>query len=111
MPSPFLPIVILHLHLFRLSRWGSSVRARSGSPFAAIAQLVERILGKDEVSSSNLDSSSIERKPLESLRFRWFFCLHRQLQIENSPPPHIAEDDGPPDHMDSALVIYRNFQK
>ena len=27
---------------------------------AAIAQLVERILGKDEVSSSNLDSSSIE---------------------------------------------------
>ena len=25
---------------------------------AAIAQLVERILGKDEVSSSNLDSSS-----------------------------------------------------
>ena len=28
---------------------------------AAIAQLVERILGKDEVSSSNLDSSSIKK--------------------------------------------------
>ena len=28
---------------------------------AAMAQLVERVLGKDEVSSSNLDSSS--RKP------------------------------------------------
>ena len=55
--------------------------------------------------------------------------MHRQLQIEknmsyppstfrvgetaieSSPPPHIAEDDGPPYHMDSALVIYRNFQK
>ena len=43
---------------------------------AAIAQQAERILGTDEVSSSNLDSSSIERKPLESLRFRWFFvCI------------------------------------
>ena len=29
-----------------------------GIKFAAIAQSVERILGKDEVSSSNLDSSS-----------------------------------------------------
>ena len=46
------------------------------SDHGPVAQLVERILGKDEVSSSNLDSSSIERKPLESLRFRWFFvCI------------------------------------
>ena len=34
---------------------------------AAIAQLVERILGKDEVSSSNLDSSSIEALKSEDL--------------------------------------------
>ena|GEM_PF-2977569 len=27
-----------------------------------MAQLVERVLGKDEVSSSNLDSSSIEKR-------------------------------------------------
>ncbi len=37
---------------------------------AAIAQPVERILGKDEVSSSNLDSSS---KPLKTLCFQGFF--------------------------------------
>ena len=41
-----------------------SLRGRQNAPnfrgikFAAIAQQVERILGKDEVSSSNLDSSS-----------------------------------------------------
>ena len=40
---------------------------------AAIAQQVERILGKDEVSSSNLDSSS---KSLDSLReSRLFLCF------------------------------------
>ena len=31
---------------------------------AAIAQPVERILGKDEVASSNLASSSIKQKPI-----------------------------------------------
>ena len=36
-----------------------------GSPYAAIAQSVERILGKDEVPSSNLGSSS--KIPLELL--------------------------------------------
>ena len=39
---------------------------------AAIAQQVERILGKDEVSSSNLDSSS---KALKLLEFRGFFLF------------------------------------
>ena len=43
---------------------------------AAIAQLVERILGKDEVSSSNLDSSSIA-KPLGSFEIQvvFFFAV------------------------------------
>ena len=39
---------------------------------AAIAQSVERILGKDEVASSNLASSS--KKALEPQRF-WGFCF------------------------------------
>ena len=39
---------------------------------AAIAQPVERILGKDEVASSNLASSS--KKALEPQRF-WGFCF------------------------------------
>ena len=39
---------------------------------AAIAQPVERILGKDEVASSNLASSS---KPLELLEFQGFFLF------------------------------------
>ncbi len=39
---------------------------------AAIAQPVERILGKDEVASSNLASSS---KPLKTLCFQGFFLF------------------------------------
>ena len=39
---------------------------------AAIAQPVERILGKDEVASSNLASSS---KPLKHLEFQGFFLF------------------------------------
>ena len=39
---------------------------------AAIAQQVERILGKDEVASSNLASSS---KPLKLLEFQGFFLF------------------------------------
>ena len=39
---------------------------------AAIAQSVERILGKDEVASSNLASSS---KPLKLLEFQGFFLF------------------------------------
>ena len=39
---------------------------------AAIAQSVERILGKDEVASSNLASSS---KTLKLLEFRGFFLF------------------------------------
>ena len=44
---------------------------------AAIAQQVERILGKDEVSSSNLDSSST--KALKTLRFQGFFLFLKNL--------------------------------
>ena len=40
--------------------------------YAAIAQSVERILGKDEVASSNLASSS---KPLKLLAFQGFFLF------------------------------------
>ena len=39
---------------------------------AAIAQPVERILGKDEVASSNLASSS---KTLKSIGFQGFFLF------------------------------------
>ena len=39
--------------------------------YAAIAQQVERILGKDEVASSNLASSS-KKKPRTSKGFRLF---------------------------------------
>ena len=38
---------------------------------ASIAQAAERILGKDEVSSSNLDRSSKGSKPLMCLAFRY----------------------------------------
>ena len=41
---------------------------------AAIAQLVERILGKDEVSSSNLDSSSSSNASKRE-RFGAFFVI------------------------------------
>ena len=41
---------------------------------AAIAQPVERILGKDEVASSNLASSS---KPLNLLEVQGFFLFSR----------------------------------
>ena len=40
---------------------------------AAIAQSVERILGKDEVASSNLASSS---KTLKSIGFQGFFLFY-----------------------------------
>ena len=47
----------------------------SRKQFAAIAQPVERILGKDEVASSNLASSS---KTLKLLEFRGFFLFTGQ---------------------------------
>ena len=51
---------------------GGASFSASPIPFAAVAQSVERILGKDEVSSSNLDSSS-KGKHLEVLGFRGAF--------------------------------------
>ena len=45
---------------------------------AAVAQSVERILGKDEVTSSNLVSSS--KKSSETFRFQNFsFCFNSDL--------------------------------
>ena len=53
----------------------ASSNLASSSIFAAIAQPVERILGKDEVASSNLASSSIKNpKPFGF----GFFILHGQ---------------------------------
>ena len=46
--------------------------AKLSGTHAAIAQPVERILGKDEVASSNLASSSI-KKPRAPTGFRLFF--------------------------------------
>ena len=46
--------------------------AKLSGTYAAIAQPVERILGKDEVASSNLASSS---KPLKLLEFQGFFFV------------------------------------
>ena len=57
-----------HFKKLRLSRLHSSERNR----YAAIAQQVERILGKDEVGSSNLPSSS---KSLESSDSRLFLFV------------------------------------
>ena len=59
---------------------GRRFKSDPGRQFAAIAQSVERILGKDEVSSSNLLSSS--RKVLKSRGFRAFFVFLGELYIE-----------------------------
>ena len=51
--------------------------------YAAIAQQVERILGKDEVASSNLASSS---KPSEIFGFQRFSFViedNRQPKVQN----------------------------
>jgi hypothetical protein len=45
--------------------------------YAAMAQSVERVLGKDEVTSSNLVSSS--KKSPEIARFQGFFFCFRHL--------------------------------
>ena len=50
--------------------------AKLSARHAAIAQQVERILGKDEVASSNLASSS---KTLKLLEFRGFFLFSGKL--------------------------------
>ena len=52
---------------------------------AAIAQQVERILGKDEVSSSNLDSSSKKHIHWQS---QWMCFLHSfRLKLGTSSAP------------------------
>ena len=54
---------------------------RQANEFAAIAQSVERILGKDEVASSNLASSSKE-KPI---RFGWaFLWIYKVIELATS---------------------------
>ena len=54
--------------------------AKLSSKLAAIAQPVERILGKDEVASSNLASSS-KKKPRTPTGFRLSSFLHCMLPI------------------------------
>ncbi len=44
-----------------------------------MAQLVERVLGKDEVSSSNLDSSSKSRVTLDTA-----FCFISKIYLQTS---------------------------
>ena len=51
--------------------------AKLSGEHAAIAQPVERILGKDEVASSNLASSS---KPLKLFEFQGFFYFYAKSQ-------------------------------
>ena len=51
------------------------IMARLSSTFAAIAQPVERILGKDEVASSNLASSSKTLKLLEFQGFSFYIVV------------------------------------
>ena len=51
-----------------------AIVGRSRARHAAIAQLVERILGKDEVPSSNLGSSSKE-KPCNRFGYRVFLFV------------------------------------
>ena len=75
--------------IFRYNKARSGGKRRTNlSDHGPVAQLVERILGKDEVSSSNLDSSSIE-KPLEVLELQVVFCLpfSRFLRPESLPFP------------------------
>ena len=47
---------------------------RHNKILAAIAQQVERILGKDEVSSSNLDSSSTKKPETTTVSGFLVFC-------------------------------------
>ena len=55
--------------------------------YAAIAQSVERILGKDEVASSNLASSSIKQMSAqESGLFVLFRCNTRFERLNRNSP-------------------------
>ena len=63
--------------------------AKLSSEYAAIAQPVERILGKDEVASSNLASSS---KPLNLLEVQGFF-LFSWIKSERILLPHFTGKD------------------
>ena len=57
--------------------------AKLSARHAAIAQPVERILGKDEVASSNLASSSI-KKPRTSKGFRLSYFLQGVVAIKET---------------------------
>ena len=56
---------------------GGASFSASPIPFAAVAQSVERILGKDEVGGSNPPSSST--KSLEPQRVQGFLCFDRNF--------------------------------
>ena len=58
-----------------------NVRAVRDTEHAAIAQQVERILGKDEVSSSNLDSSSNKNLSIFGSKGFLFFTKLPNIRI------------------------------
>ena len=60
---------------------------------AAIAQQVERILGKDEVASSNLASSSKKERPLKRVVFSFFAAP--DLKDTNATRMSVAGEDLP----------------
>ena len=68
--------------------------------YAAIAQSVERILGKDEVASSNLASSS-KKKPRTPTGFR----LSSFLRYMVLTPKTDAETDTAPFHIQKSTII------
>ena len=63
---------------------GRGFEPHPGRHLAAIAQSVERILGKDEVSSSNLLSSSMV-KALQTVRLKGFFAACKTCRCAVGP--------------------------
>ena len=55
---------------------------------AAIAQQVERILGKDEVSSSNLDSSSTKKARNRKVSGLFLFSIYKRAVFSCYPGTH-----------------------
>ncbi len=82
-----------------------NVRAVRDTEHAAIAQQVERILGKDEVSSSNLDSSSNKNLSIFGSKGFLFFTKLPNIRItccitcssyETAALSHCLHDPSPP---------------
>ena len=72
--------------------------AKLSARHAAIAQPVERILGKDEVASSNLASSSKKERPLIRVVFS-FFAMDR-FEKSNAARTSAAGDGSTEPNLD-----------